>query len=70
MKKVFLFAIAFILMFTLVACGPNSANKFLAIQPITPWVLYTGHLGFGTVLTLALYSAKKNPSKTKFLSMI
>lgn len=31
----------------------------LAIRPITPWILYCGHIGLGFILCLALYNAKK-----------
>lgn len=37
----------------------------LAIKPITPWIIYSGHVCFGFILTLALYKSRKkdNPNK-------
>lgn len=36
---------------------------FLAVKPITPWLLYTAHLGFGIVLTFLLYPGARKSSK-------
>ncbi len=30
----------------------------LAIRPITPWIIYCAHIGFGFILTLALYCSR------------
>ncbi|WHH58214.1 TRAP transporter permease [Petroclostridium sp. X23] len=35
----------------------------LAIHPINPWVLYSAHIGFGFILTLALYCGTKRATK-------
>jgi len=35
----------------------------LVIKPITPWILYCGHIGFGVILCIVLYSASEKASQ-------
>lgn len=35
----------------------------LAIRPTTPWIIYSGHIGFGFILTLALYCGSQKANR-------
>lgn len=36
----------------------------LAIKPTTPWIIYSVHVGFGFILTLAMYKSRKKDKST------
>ncbi|WP_370225238.1 TRAP transporter permease [Cytobacillus sp.] len=58
-------------LFTLIAVFMSLFHLFvLGFYPITPWVLYTVHLGLGTILILMIYPMKRSAYKNLLATII
>jgi len=58
-------------LFTLIAVFMSVFHLYvLGFYPITPWVLYTVHLGLGAILILMVYPMRKSANKSQVTTII
>lgn len=58
-------------LFTLIAVFMSVFHLYvLGFYPVTPWVLYTVHLGLGAILVLMIYPMRKSPHKNSLTTII
>lgn len=58
-------------LFTLIAVFMSVFHLFvLGFYPITPWILYTVHLGLGAILVIMLYPMRKSAHNSSFTTIM